>query len=155
MPRSNHWLEPARSVQAAAMRPPVQLSAVPMRSRRCMSATAIRSIRSALSLSLLVAMASPCEVAVERDDGERTAGRDEVVDEDAQALAPADGCATLGLEELVRPAHRPGLGGVEEAEQAEGDDLPDEGAGRDQPQHEPEGQHLVPDDGARVRRVHV
>jgi hypothetical protein len=27
-PRSNHWLEPARSVQAAAIMPPVQLSAV-------------------------------------------------------------------------------------------------------------------------------
>ena len=37
MPRSNHWLEPAKSVQLAATMPPVQLSAVTSIQPRCIN----------------------------------------------------------------------------------------------------------------------
>ena len=43
--------------------------------------------------------------------------------QDAEALAPADGVAGARLEQAVGPGHRAGLGGIEEAEQREGDQL--------------------------------
>ena len=60
------------------------------------------------------------------------------------------GCAAAALEELVGPGDRAGLGGVEEAEQHEGDGLRHQARRRDQPEHEPEGDDLVPDDRRRV-----
>mmetsp|Transcript_49604 Transcript_49604/g.116492 ORF Transcript_49604/g.116492 Transcript_49604/m.116492 type:complete len:255 (-) Transcript_49604:114-878(-) len=123
-----------------------------MDSRRRIRASAMRSIRSVSSAAMVSA---PQHGAPERDDDQGTGGGDEVVEQDAKALGPADRGATLGLEQPVRPAHGPGLGGVEEAKQPEGDELADEAGRRDQPQDEPEGQHLVPDDGARVGRVQV
>ena len=44
MPRSNHWLEPAKSVQLAATKPPVQLSAVTSIHPRCNNLCANTSI---------------------------------------------------------------------------------------------------------------
>ena len=63
--------------------------------------------------------------------------------------------AAAQLEQPVGPAHRARLHGIEEAEQREGDELRQQAGRHHQPQHDPERDHLVPDDAAGVGDAHV
>eukprot|EP01136_Pigoraptor_vietnamica_P028583 Opistho-1_new@7578 len=88
--------------------------------------------------------------APQGDDDERAEGGGEVVEQDAEAAARAE-----ALEGLVGPGHGADLDHVEQAKQAEGRELAPEAGGGDQPQHQPERDHLVPHDVAGVGDAQV
>ena len=67
-----------------------------------------------------------------------------------EALRPADRLAAPDLEERIGPCHRTGLGRVEDPEQHERDRLGPEAGRRDEPEHEPEADHFVPDHRAGI-----
>ena len=109
-------LEPRRSSRRATCtqrrsRPPVHDSAVARVAPRAVSAAA--SSRDQPVDRVGVAHTNR-QAAMTTQRAQRG---DDVVEEDAEALRPADRRAAAPLEALVGPRHRAGLGGVEEAEQ--------------------------------------
>ena len=129
--------------------PPVHDSATAMVAPRAASAAASRATSSATVASIVTRTA---RAAITTSVAER---RDEVVEQDAEPLRPADRRAAAPLEALVGPGDRSRLGRVEEAEQDERDQLGDERRRRDEPEDEPERDDLVPDDGPRIDLIQV